>query len=408
MSATNFPEFNAAVTELTDRVQTLLTNVGQLESVANVQIAVDKAGEASASQAAAAQSESNAATSESAAEQAAASALAIYGDTTAVQAAVSAADGSRAAAAQSAANAATSEANAAQSAADAQAAVDGKQPLDDNLTALAALAGNADKLPYFAGQGAMSLAALTAKAREMLAKTTEDELRTFLGLGAAALLGAGGALGNVLRVGDFGYGWIGGDVPGGDWNSINTNGHYMAAGYANAPDTGWWMGQHEAHNGDWGTQTVHAFTDSYPRTMVRNKNIGVWQPWSRMLHSHEIVGALGFDTNGKPTAAVMQYLTNANGRLLRFADGTMFCFLRPEAGSRGAGTTGSIWVNFPGEFVGYPEIFLGHTTSEGYAGNVKVWFENITPTGLNLFVSNMHTAALTVFPYILATGRWTA
>lgn len=41
MTATNFPEFNAAVTELTTKVSTLLGDVATMQSVANVQVAVD-------------------------------------------------------------------------------------------------------------------------------------------------------------------------------------------------------------------------------------------------------------------------------------------------------------------------------------------------------------------------------
>lgn len=63
MTATNFPEFNAAVTELTTKVSTLLGDVAEMQSVANVQVAVDKAAEASASATEAAASEAAAASS---------------------------------------------------------------------------------------------------------------------------------------------------------------------------------------------------------------------------------------------------------------------------------------------------------------------------------------------------------
>ena len=58
--------------------------------------------------------------------------------------------------------------------------------LSDNLAALGGLTGAADKLPYFTGAGALSLATLTAAARALLAADDQSEQHTALGLGTAA------------------------------------------------------------------------------------------------------------------------------------------------------------------------------------------------------------------------------
>lgn len=52
-----------------------------------------------------------------------------------------------------------------------------KQDKSDNLTALSGLTGAADRLPYFTGAGALSLATLTAKARLFNARTDAAGMR---------------------------------------------------------------------------------------------------------------------------------------------------------------------------------------------------------------------------------------
>lgn len=53
----------------------------------------------------------------------------------------------------------------------------GKQDKSDNLTAFAGLTGAADRIPYFTGAGALSLATLTAKARLFNARTDAAGMR---------------------------------------------------------------------------------------------------------------------------------------------------------------------------------------------------------------------------------------
>ncbi|EGF1497739.1 TPA: tail fiber protein [Escherichia coli] len=60
----------------------------------------------------------------------------------------------------------------------------GKQPADATLAALADLATAADKLPYFTGSDTASLTTLTNVGRDILAKTSKQEVIHYLGLGA--------------------------------------------------------------------------------------------------------------------------------------------------------------------------------------------------------------------------------
>lgn len=56
------------------------------------------------------------------------------------------------------------------------------QPLDDTLTALAALIGSADKLPYFNGADTAALTALTAVGRDIIGKTAIADVLSYLEL----------------------------------------------------------------------------------------------------------------------------------------------------------------------------------------------------------------------------------
>ncbi|EFQ9880842.1 phage tail protein [Escherichia coli] len=61
----------------------------------------------------------------------------------------------------------------------------GKQPADTTLTALAGLATAADKLPYFTGNDTASLTTLTNVGRDILAKTSTQEVIQYIGCPAS-------------------------------------------------------------------------------------------------------------------------------------------------------------------------------------------------------------------------------
>ncbi|MFE4125340.1 hypothetical protein ACFX4S_09130 [Kosakonia sp. YIM B13605] len=62
------------------------------------------------------------------------------------------------------------------------------QPLDATLSAIAALATAANKLPYFTGVDTTSTTDLTSTGRDVIGQTSIANLLTYLGLGAAAKL----------------------------------------------------------------------------------------------------------------------------------------------------------------------------------------------------------------------------
>lgn len=84
-----------------------------------------------------------------------------------------------------------------------------KQPFAPNLTALAELNGAVNRLPYFTGAGALSLAVLTQAARDFLAAPNHAQRQEALGFGTATLFdvlegGQDRTRGRVIRSGDAG------------------------------------------------------------------------------------------------------------------------------------------------------------------------------------------------------------
>lgn len=143
--------------------------------------ASNDAGRAAASEAAALASKNAAAGSATAASGSATTATNAANSATASKdaAATSATTAStKAGEASTSASNALTQANRAKTEADrAVAATDNKQDKNANLTAMSGLAGATDRLPYFTGVGALSLAAFTAKARELVSQPSAAGLR---------------------------------------------------------------------------------------------------------------------------------------------------------------------------------------------------------------------------------------
>ncbi|MGP3789767.1 hypothetical protein [Pseudomonas sp. B392_1p] len=200
-----------------------------------------------------------------------------------------------------------------------------------NLTALVGLAGAADRLPYFTGAGALSLATITAAARTFLAATNvagqQSALGLFadasgvmtnasgaltnwvsqflrsadaasgrsqMGLGTAALLTAAtdrldATLGRAVRIGDVGVG-----QPVLYAENVDDVGTFSAwyytsnlctglpAGFESATKQGYlWHQQHP--NPLYATQYwVNLQTE---RTFQRTKSAGTWRAWVEVFNS---------------------------------------------------------------------------------------------------------------------------
>lgn len=168
--------------------------------------------------------------------------------------------------------------------------LDNKQNLNQNLTSLSNLTGSADKIPYFTGAGALSLATLTAKAREFNAQTSDIAMRDVLGLGTSATrnvtvgnvdktagrlikVADAGVLGDVVGIQDWtsgygmGCGFIGGNaaLPGGTGESINATGLNLSLNFGPVG------AQIMIYNGD-------------NKMYFRSAYLG-WLPWVEVYHT---------------------------------------------------------------------------------------------------------------------------
>lgn len=119
-------------------------------------------------------SETNSANSATSAGQSATDAL---GYRNAAQTAATNAVNSASAANTSETNAKTSETNAKTSETNTAVMLGNKQDKNVNLTAFSGLTGVADRIPYFTGEGALSIAVLTQKARSLLARSDSAGMR---------------------------------------------------------------------------------------------------------------------------------------------------------------------------------------------------------------------------------------
>ncbi|EKT1598613.1 hypothetical protein QDY47_002123 [Escherichia coli] len=88
--------------------------------------------------------------------------------------------------------------------------LNGKQDADNTLTALAMLAGAANKLPYFSGPDVMSMTDFSDIGRAIIAASTKSSVLSYLELGSAAKKNTGTDADQIPDMSSFAFGsrWI--------------------------------------------------------------------------------------------------------------------------------------------------------------------------------------------------------
>lgn len=178
-----------------------------------------------------------------------------------------------------------------------------------------------------------------ANLRDRSTHTGTQTLATISDAGSAAGRDVAGGSGDLMAEGFAGLGAAGGpefNIPGNDLNSASGETgffRYDVATLNRPPSEGAGTGIVILWSG--GVQT-QALTDSYPNSVAGQqwsralKGNGEWGPMRMQYDSHNILGTVS-QSDGVPTGALFERGSNANGEYVKFADGTLECWVKAFA-----------------------------------------------------------------------------
>lgn len=217
--------------------------------------------------------------------------------------------------------------------------------------------------------------------------------------------------GKLLKVGDFGLGAAGTvKTRVTDLNAITAAGFYVTntsatpAPVAGQPGYLW----HQDWDGVATNKRQVFFLSSLERFFIRYCISGVWGSWSEVYHNFNIVGTTS-QSGGIPTGAIVESGTNANGRYVRFANGTQITHkaltvtTTIDIAMLGGFRSVSTQTAYAASFAEAPSVTCTPTIDSGVSGvciNVATTTVNISLTA----ISSQASAARTV--YVTAIGRW--
>lgn len=270
------------------------------------------------------------------------------------------------------------------------------QPLAANLTAMAGLAGAADKLPYFTGSGALSLAALTTAARTLLAATDQAGQQTAMGLGTAATRAVGTASGQLIENG------AGATHP---WMELRSPGGTPFIDFSNDNAV------------DYDVRLILLGDDllNVDGAGVNGFQIGGY----KAFNAGNVLGTVG-QSAGVPTGALIETGSNANGRYVRYADGTQICWANVILSTYVSTNLMKGDWTFPVAFdITNSPVIVNHSTDLSYFFNqglsitnpTGATFEGAGATSVTLHqvaLSGTYTSGKSTKQAAIAVGRWFA
>lgn len=266
-----------------------------------------------------------------------------------------------------------------------------------NVDALAGLPGEADRLPYFTGSGAMAVAAFTALARNILGRSDTSALLAFNGPFGPVFGGTApepSAAGVGLADGDF--------------NTVNFPGVYTIAGtWSNGPSgTGAYTGILEVYSRRFNNLLVQKLrqgstTNHVVYRRVSGDNGLTWTAW-QVIES-PILGTVTAGAAG----AIIERGSNANGEYVRFADGTQICtFSAPGVGCTIA--SGPLFRSEDFTWT-YPVAFASVPTWSASVQSTARWGNCRQTSGTTVGTFNQHStfnSATALGWSLTAIGRW--
>ena len=133
---------------------------------------------------------------------------------------------------------------------------------------------------------------------------------------------------------------------------------------------------------------------------------GAWREWRTLLHNANIVGPVS-QSGGVPNGAIIEQGSNANGRWVKFADGSMQCSLDGASVSSVSTSEGTIYRSSTSSWT-YPASFYEAPVVTGSADDLKCWISTATPgvTSCSVQLKSAVSTASSVNFRLVAHGRW--
>ena len=221
--------------------------------------------------------------------------------------------------------------------------------------------------------------------------------------------------GRLLKVGDFGLGST--DLPdyAGNLNTLNATGFYVVVAAATNKPVGETVGMVIVSSkfGSYSQQTYYALgaTTIYQRA----SSAGAWTPWRKIYNQESILGTVS-QVSGVPTGAVIESGSNANGRYIRWADGTQIC-VKSGTNTTVAMTTPAGALFSSADFAGawaYPIAFLSGSVPAVSVGYVQSgWYGFLVQTAKPTDITwpsakgiSVASTTTTIDWSMTAIGRW--
>lgn len=216
------------------------------------------------------------------------------------------------------------------------------------------------------------------------------------GLASGAAVQAGptdAGVGRLLGVGAFGLGGDTINVTSAELDAVFAGGLYQNTGGIPGQFDDGSRFLHMNDGPDNATQI--GFRSGSDIVKWRRKTDGTWREWQEIYSQASIVGPVS-QTAGKPTGAIIEQGSNANGSYVRFADGTQHCWnAAPTPG-------GEITWTHPVAFAAPPVTFLTVDATSARFATTK----NRTSTSVKINVWSPDASSAGNGHRALAIGRW--